>query len=80
MQQEGRKTWWSRHWFAIGLAAILFLSAAMRLYQIDGFSGNYDEGVYLMTAWLLARGFRLYTEVLTVQFPWVFQPTAWLFA
>ncbi len=80
MGQEGQRTWSSRHWFVIGLAAILFLSAAMRLYQIDGFSNDYDEGVYLMTTWLQARGLHLYTEILAVQPPLLYQPAAWLFA
>ncbi len=71
---------WGRHRFTIGLAGLLFLSAAMRLYQIDGFSGDYDEGVHLMVAWLQARGASLYTQVMTVQLPLLFQPTAWLFA
>jgi hypothetical protein len=71
---------WSRHRFIIGLAVVLVFSAAVRLYQIDGFSGDYDEGVHLMVAWLLARGASLYTEVMTVELPLLFQPTAWLFA
>jgi 4-amino-4-deoxy-L-arabinose transferase-like glycosyltransferase len=81
MRQEDRiTTWWSHHWFVIGLAAIVLLSAAMRLYQIDGFSNDYDEGVYLMTTWLQARGLHLYTEVEAVQPPFLYQPVTWLFA
>jgi hypothetical protein len=80
MREESRKMWWSRHRFAIGLTVVLVFSAAARLYQIDGFSSNFDEGVHLMVAWLLTRGFPLYTEVMTVQLPMLFQPTAWLFA
>ncbi len=72
--------WWLRHRFLISLTAILLLSAAMRLYQLDGFSNDYDEGVYLMTTWLQARGLHLYTEVLAVQPPIMYQPAAWLFA
>jgi hypothetical protein len=80
MREEALKRWWLRRRFIIGLAGLLFLSAAMRLYQIDGFSGDYDEGVHLMVAWLQARGASLYTQVMTVQLPLLFQPTAWLFA
>jgi 4-amino-4-deoxy-L-arabinose transferase-like glycosyltransferase len=80
MREEGRIRWWSRHRFVIDLTVVLLFSAAVRLYQIDGLSSGYDEGTYLMTAWLLARGFPLYTEVFTVQLPLLFQPTAWLFA
>ena len=80
MKEDAQKRWWSRHRFIIGLTGLLFLSAAMRLYQIDGFSGDYDEGVHLMVAWLQARGASLYTEVMTVQLPMLFQPVAWLFA
>jgi hypothetical protein len=72
--------WWSHRRFVIGLTAILLFSAAARLYQIDGFSGNYDEGVYLMVAWLQARGFPLYTQVVVAESPMLFQPIAWLFA
>ncbi len=79
LRQGVRGERWSRHWFGIGLAVILFFSAAMRLYQIRGFSGEYDEGVHLMVSWLQSRGVPLYTEILTVQFPLLFQPTAWLF-
>jgi hypothetical protein len=80
MEEKSRRMWWSRHRFAVGLTIVLVFSAAARLYQIDGFSDNFDEGVHLMVAWLLARGFPLYTEVTTVQLPMLFQPTAWLFA
>jgi len=34
----------------------------------------------MMVAWLQARGVPLYSEVMTVQPPMLFQPTAWLFA
>jgi hypothetical protein len=32
-----------------------------------------------MVAWLQSKGTPLYTEIFTVQFPLLFQPTAWLF-
>jgi hypothetical protein len=77
---EDREIWWSRHWFKIGLVVILFFSASIRLYQIGGFSGEYDEGAHLMVAWLLSEGYSLYTEVGTNQLPFLYQPTAWIFA
>jgi hypothetical protein len=80
MREESRTRWWSHRRFVIGLTVVLLFSAALRLYQIDGLSSDYDEGTYLMTAWLQARGFPLYTEVVAVQPPMLFQPAAWLFA
>lgn len=79
-QEDWTRRWWTRHSFGIGLAVILFFSASIRLYQISGFSGNYDEGAHLMVAWLLSEGYTLYTEVGTNQLPFLYQPTAWLFA
>lgn len=70
----------SRLYFGLALAAILFFSVGIRLFQIGGFSGNYDEGAHLMVAWLLSQGFSLYTEVGSNQLPFLYQPTAWLFA
>jgi hypothetical protein len=80
MRQESKTPWWSRHRFIIGLAVVLVFSAAARLFQIDGFSGNYDEGVYLMIAWLQTKGFPLYSQVIIAKPPMLFQPIAWLFA
>ncbi len=80
MMEKSSTAWKSRYRFIIGLAVILLLSAGARLYQIDGFSTDFDEGIYLMTAWLQARGLPLYTEVVAVQPPLLFQPIAWLFA
>jgi hypothetical protein len=80
MGDGSARGWWTRHKFIIGLAVVLLFSAAARLYQIDGFSTDFDEGVYLMTAWLQARGLPLYTQVASIQPPMLFQPTAWLFA
>lgn len=79
-KDDGRKGNWPYRYFAAGLGAILFFSASARLYQIGGFSGNYDEGAHLMVAWLLSEGFSLYTEVGSNQLPFLYQPAAWLFA
>ena len=79
-REDVRAGWWSRHWFAVSLVIILLFSASIRLFQIDGFSGEYDEGAHLMVAWLLSEGHALYTEVASNQLPFLYQPTAWLFA
>ena len=73
------KGWWSCHWFGAGLAAILIFSAAARLCRIDGM-GGYDDGVYLMAAWLLSKGYHLYTEIAVDQFPMFMVPAGWLFS
>jgi hypothetical protein len=80
VKADRRTARWSRLHFGLVLAAILFFSAGIRLFQIGGFSGNYDEGAHLMVAWLLSKGFSLYTEVGSNQLPFLYQPTAWLFA
>ena len=80
VKRDIRDKWWARHWFGVGLVAILFFSAGIRLYQISGFSGNYDEGAHLMVAWLLSEGYSLYGDVGTNQLPFLYQPTAWLFS
>jgi hypothetical protein len=80
VKQDSGERWWSRYWFGIGLAAVILFSGAIRLYQIRGFSGEYDEGAHLMVAWLLSKGYSLYSEVGTNQLPFLYQPTAWLFA
>ncbi|MEJ2558788.1 MAG: hypothetical protein P8186_21750 [Anaerolineae bacterium] len=80
VKADRRSEKWSRLYFGLALAAILFFSAGIRLFQISGFSGNYDEGAHLMVAWLLSQGIPLYTEVGSNQLPFLYQPTAWLFA
>lgn len=65
--------------FWVSLSLILALSVAWRLWNIAGFSGNYDEGAHLMEAWLLSQGYDLYKEIFLPLPPLLVQPLAWLF-
>lgn len=71
---------WPPYSFPLGVVVIILFVAALSFYQIDGFSGEYDEGAHVMVAWLMSRGFSLYTEIASAQLPLLYQPTAWVFA
>lgn len=71
---------WPPYSFPLGVVVIVLFVAALSFYQIDGFSGEYDEGAHVMVAWLMSRGFSLYTEIASAQLPLLYQPTAWVFA
>lgn len=70
----------NRYCFEATLSLILILSVLARMWQISGFSEDYDEGAHLMQAWLLSQGYVLYGEIFCPLPPLLLQPLAWLFA
>lgn len=66
--------------FQLGVIGIVLASLALRLYRIDGFSGDYDEGVHFMVSWLMMEGYHLYADIASNQLPMLYAPTAWVFA
>lgn len=57
-----RKTGWNRG-LGVALGLVLIFSVAVRLLLLDYFRMDFDEGVHLMWAQLLADGYEPYVEV-----------------
>jgi len=63
----------------LALASLLALFFFWQVNHLEGFSWDYDEGVFLVSAWEVDSGYRLYSEVFFAQPPGFISSIAWAF-
>jgi len=61
--KESRKERWREAGYGLALAGLLVLFLALGARNLEGRSWHSDEGMFLMSAWLVEQGYALYREV-----------------